>query len=43
MIEGADDAVLLYAYGRLGFDEADLTVTGDRDLAVRLKELLPGP
>ena len=43
VIEGSDDAVLLYAYGRLPFDQAGLTVRGDRDLAVRLKELLPGP
>ena len=43
VIEGSDDAVLLYAYGRLPLDEAGLTVRGDRDLAVRLKELVPGP
>jgi uncharacterized protein (TIGR03083 family) len=43
VVEGTDDAVLLYAYGRLPFERADLTVTGDRDLAVRLKEFVPGP
>jgi hypothetical protein len=43
VIGGSDDAVLLYAYGRLPFEEAGLTVTGNRDLAVRLKELVPGP
>jgi hypothetical protein len=39
----ADDAVLLYAYGRLPFDRAGLTVTGDREIAVRFKEFVPGP
>ena len=43
VVEGSDDAVLLYAYGRLPFEQAGLTVTGDRDLAVRLKEFVPGP
>jgi hypothetical protein len=43
VVEGGDDAVLLYAYGRLPFEKADLTVTGDGDLAVRFKELVPGP
>jgi hypothetical protein len=35
--------VLLFAYGRLPLDGAGLTVTGDRDLAVRFKEFVPGP
>jgi hypothetical protein len=43
VIEGDDDAVLLYAYGRLPFDPARLTVRGDRRLAVRFKEFVPGP
>ena len=43
VVTGSDDAVLLYAYGRVPFEKADLTVTGDRELAVRLKEFLPGP
>ena len=43
VVEGSDDAVLLHADGRLPFEQAGLTVTGDRDLAVRLKELVPGP
>jgi uncharacterized protein (TIGR03083 family) len=43
LVEGSDDAVLLYAYGRLPFDRAGLTVTGDRGLAVRFKEFVPGP
>jgi hypothetical protein len=43
VIQGSDDDVLLFAYGRLPFEGADLTVTGDRELAVRFKELVPGP
>jgi hypothetical protein len=43
VVEGADDAVLLYAYGRLPFRKADLTVTGDGEVAVRFKEFVPGP
>ncbi len=43
VVQGSDDDVLLYAYGRLPFDPARLTVTGDRDLAVRFKEFVPGP
>ncbi len=43
VVEGEDEAVLLYAYGRAPFDPARLTVVGDRDLAVRLKRFLPGP
>jgi hypothetical protein len=43
LIEGSDDAVLLYAYGRLPFEKADLTVTGDQELAARFKEFVPGP
>jgi uncharacterized protein (TIGR03083 family) len=43
VLEGGDDAVLLYAYGRLPFDRAGLTVTGDLEIAVRFKEFVPGP
>lgn len=43
VVSGADAAVLLYAYGRVSLDDAGLTVTGDRELAGRLKELVPGP
>ncbi len=43
VVEGSDDAVLLYAYGRVPLEEAGLGVTGDRELAARLKEFLPGP
>jgi uncharacterized protein (TIGR03083 family) len=43
LVEGSDDDVLLYAYGRLPFDRARLTVTGDRYVAVRFKEFVPGP
>ncbi len=43
VIEGGDDAVLLYAYGRLALDEGLLTVRGNRDLAARLKDFVPGP
>ena len=43
VVEGGDDAVLLYAYGRLSFDRAGLTATGDREAAVRFKEFVPGP
>ena len=43
VVEGGDDAVLLYAYGRLPLEKAGLIVTGDRDVAVRFKEFVPGP
>jgi uncharacterized protein (TIGR03083 family) len=43
VVAGNDDAVLLIAYGRLPLEKADLTVTGDRELAVRFKSLVPGP
>ncbi len=43
LVEGGDDAVLLYAFGRQSFDRAGLTVTGDRELAVRFKDFVPGP
>lgn len=43
LVAGGDDAVLLFAYGRLPFERAGLTVTGDRELAVRFKEFVPGP
>jgi uncharacterized protein (TIGR03083 family) len=43
VVEGSDDAVLLYAFGRLPLGKADLTVTGDRHLALRFKEYVPGP
>jgi uncharacterized protein (TIGR03083 family) len=43
VVEGSDDDVLLFAYGRLPFEAANLTVTGDREVAVRFKEFVPGP
>jgi len=43
VVMGTDDDVLLYAYGRLPLDPTRLTVTGDRELAVRFKEFVPGP
>ena len=43
VVEGNDDAVLLYAFGRLPWEKADLRVTGDRALADRFKEFVPGP
>jgi len=42
-LEGADDAVLLFAYGRLPFEKADLTVTGDSEVGGRFKDYVPGP
>ncbi len=43
VVEGEDDGVLLLAYGRTPFEKADLTVTGDRELAARFKDFVPGP
>jgi uncharacterized protein (TIGR03083 family) len=43
VVEGDDDAVLLYAYGRVPLEKADLRVTGDREVAARFKEFVPGP
>ncbi|RPF26224.1 maleylpyruvate isomerase family mycothiol-dependent enzyme [Georgenia muralis] len=43
VIGGDDDAVLLAAYGRLPLTSPRLRLQGDRELALRLKEFLPGP
>jgi uncharacterized protein (TIGR03083 family) len=43
VVEGEDEDLVLYAYGRAAFDPARLAVTGDRDVAVRLKTFVPGP
>lgn len=43
VVTGPDDALLLYAYGRMTLDRAGLDVEGDRELAERFKEIVPGP
>lgn len=43
VIGGDDDAVLLAAYGRLPLTSPRLRLQGDRELALRFKEFLPGP
>jgi hypothetical protein len=43
VVEGEDEDVLLYAYGRAPFDPERLAVAGDRDVALRLKTFVPGP
>ncbi|PFG40601.1 uncharacterized protein (TIGR03083 family) [Georgenia soli] len=43
VVSGDDDAVLLAGYGRVPMDAAPVRVEGDRALARRLKEFVPGP
>lgn len=43
VISGDDDAVLLAGYGRVPVAAAHVRVDGDRELARRLKEFVPGP
>jgi hypothetical protein len=42
-VSGDDSSVLLFAVGRLGAQDARLTVSGDTDLARDFKEHVPGP
>lgn len=42
-VRGSDSDVLLYLLGRIPVDAPGLTVEGDRELAARFKEYVPGP
>lgn len=42
-VSGDDSSALLFVTGRLDVDDPRLTVRGDRELARRFKELVPGP
>lgn len=43
VLRGDDVALMLVAFGRLTSQEAGLVVSGQADLASRLKDLVPGP
>ncbi len=43
VIQGDDSDVALFALGRVGPDEADLTIEGDAETAARFKHFFPGP
>lgn len=43
VLRGPDEPLLLLAYGRLALGAVPVEVVGDRELAERFKELVPGP
>lgn len=42
-VSGSDEAVALFAYGRIDHNDPRLSIDGDESVAARFKEFFPGP